>query len=588
MHIIISGGDELRKEYVDHFLASGSVYNTYGPTEATICSTYYRCSPRVPAAIPIGKPIANYNVYILDANDQLQPIGVSGELCIGGPGITRGYLNKPELTAQKFQFPDKAALYRSYMSHMSYIYRTGDLTRWLPDGNIEFLGRMDNQIKIRGYRIELGEIENKLLEHKDIKEAVVVEKTEETGDKYLCGYIISDKSLEAAELREYLRQKLPNYMIPWFFVPIDQFPLTPTGKIDRKALPDPKSAGEKEYVAPRNQVEKSLVQIWSRVLGVETANIGIDTDFFDLGGNSLKAIVMSGKIHKKFNAKVSLTDIFKLQTIRSLAEFIKGAEQDIYASIEPAAKKEYYPLSSAQKRIYIVQQLDPESTGYNMPFTVVWPGEPEKKRLEETFKKLIERHEMLRTSFEIPKDDPMQKVHEYDDMEFRIEYYETSEEDARKLLKDFVRPFNLKQAPLMKASLINVNTNIKEAHHTVLVVDMHHIISDALSHAILMQDFVSLYEGRELLPLRIQYKDFSVWQNSERVRETITQQEAFWLKEFEGEPPVLGIDSDYPRPAIQGFEGNTVSFRIGKEDTANIKECAANEVTTIQMVLLAI
>jgi hypothetical protein len=297
---------------------------------------------------------------------------------------------------------------------------------------------------------------------------------------------------------------------------------------------------------------------------------------------------MSGKIHKKFNAKVSLTDIFKLQTIRNLAEFIKGAGQDIYTSIEPAAKKEYYPLSSAQKRIYIVQQLDPESTGYNMPLTVVWPGDPEKKRLEESFKKLIQRHEMLRTSFEIPKDDPMQRVHETDEVEFRMEYYETSEEDARKLLKDFVRPFNLKQAPLMKASLLNVNKNIKTAHHTVLAVDMHHIISDEISHAILKQDFVSLYEGRELPPLRIQYRDFSLWQNSQRIRDTIKQQEAFWLKEFEGEMPVLAIDSDYPRPALQDFEGNTVTFRIEKENTKKIKACAAHESATLQMVLLAI
>ncbi|MGD2085541.1 MAG: amino acid adenylation domain-containing protein [Candidatus Aminicenantes bacterium] len=616
VHIIISGGDVLRKEYVGNFLASGNVYNTYGPTEATICSTYYRCSPRVPAAIPIGKPIANYIVYILDANDQLQPIGVTGELSISGPGITRGYLNKPELTAQKFDhdlwdyqdYHDEKQIERKKSNEKLFrgvqgggfleksppgrrrqkLYKTGDRVRWLPDGNIEFLGRMDNQIKIRGYRIELGEIENKLLEHKDIKEAVVVEKTEETGDKYLCGYIVSDRQFNASELREYLGQKLPDYMVPWFFIQMHQLPLTPNGKIDRKTLPDPQGTGEKEYVAPRNRVEKNLVPIWSRVLGVETDNIGIDTDFFDLGGNSLKAIVMSGKIHKKFNAKVSLTDIFKLQTIRNLAEFIKGAGQDIYTSIEPAAKKEYYPLSSAQKRIYIVQQLDPESTGYNMPLTVVWPGDPEKKRLEESFKKLIQRHEMLRTSFEIPKDDPMQRVHETDEVEFRMEYYETSEEDARKLLKDFVRPFNLKQAPLMKASLLNVNKNIKTAHHTVLAVDMHHIISDEISHAILKQDFVSLYEGRELPPLRIQYRDFSLWQNSQRIRDTIKQQEAFWLKEFEGEMPVLAIDSDYPRPALQDFEGNTVTFRIEKENTKKIKACAAHESATLQMVLLAI
>jgi amino acid adenylation domain-containing protein len=602
VRIMISGGDVLRNEYVDHYLGSGSVYNTYGPTEATICSTYYRCRPRGTAVIPIGKPIANYQVYILGAHGQLQPPGVSGELFISGPGITRGYLNKPELTSERYinyklQIANKMVAFGQILNaygektlapNTNTLYKTGDLARWLPDGNIEFQGRRDNQVKIRGYRIELGEIENKLLEHKDINQAVVVEKSEETGDKYLCGYFSSAKSLEAAELRDYLGKKLPEYMIPWFFVPMDRFPLTPTGKIDRKALPGPDTYGVNEYVAPRGQVEKNLVPIWSRVLGVEAGIIGIDTNFFDLGGNSLKAIVMSGKIHKKFNANVSLTDIFKLQTIRGLAELINAATQSLYASINPAAKKEYYPLSSAQKRLYLLQQLDPESTSYNMPFTVVWPGEPGKKRLEETFKKLIERHEMLRTSFEMPGNEPVQRVHETRAVDFSIEYYETNEKETRKLLKEFVTPFNLKQAPLMKASLIHINPHMKETRHSVLAVDMHHIISDALSHAVLMQDFVSLYEGRENPPLRIQYRDFSLWQTSEKVRETIKQQEAFWLKEFEGELPVLDIHGDYPRPAAQSFAGDTVMFKIGKEETARIKACAAHEGATVQMVLLAI
>jgi amino acid adenylation domain-containing protein len=616
--IFISGGDVLRREYVDHFLTSGNVYNTYGPTEATICAAYYRCPPGVSSTIPIGKPIANYNVYILDANSQLQPIGVTGELCIGGPGVTRGYLNRPELTAEKFclrrpggrflkklpretsaknfllsnlKAPGKG-IYMSHMSYMSYIYQTGDLARWLWDGNIEFLGRMDSQVKVRGYRIELGEIEALLGEHEDVNEAVVVQKVSETNDKFLCGYVISNKRLDAEDMREFLGQKLPDYMVPWFYVQMDRFPLTPSGKIDRKALPAPEISSETRYVAPRNQTEKKLLELWIDVLGGEKENIGIDNNFFDLGGNSLKAIVMISKMHKELNIKLQMTDIFKLQTIRGISESIKEAPEDRFISIEPVEKQQYYKLAPAQKRLYVLQQMDLESTAYNMPLMVELDKELEKPWLEGIFKRLIERHESLRTSFEVIEDEPFQRVHEVGNYKFQITGYKQIPNPPAggpykvdDIIKDFIRPFDLSQAPLLRAGLIKTG---KTKH--ILMVDLHHITTDGTSQNILRDEFMLLFEGTgEQLPvLRLQYKDYSQWLNGPEQQEMVKRQEDYWLGLFPGELPVLTLPLDFPRPGSRSFAGSSLQFAFHQEETTQLKDIAKKSGATLYMILLAI
>ncbi len=586
LRLLILGSDTCSfrdyKELVARFGKQMRIINSYGVTEATIDSSYYEeyCQEKMPSLgiVPIGKPLPNVKFYILDPAGKLLPVGVPGELYIGGRSVSRGYLYREKLSVERF-------LPNPFVPGQ-HMYRTGDLARWLPDGNVEFIGRVDYQVKVRGYRIELGEIECKLVEHPDIKEAVVVEKSEESGDKYLCGYFVSDETLNPADLRDYLRQKLPDYMVPWFFIQLEKLPLTANGKIDRKSLPELPTSEQKEYVAPRNKTEEDLLEIWSQVLAEDREKIGIDSNFFDLGGNSLKAIVISSRIHKKFDVKVVLVDIFRLQTIRKLAEYIckNNAALDRYTAIKAAEMKEYYRLSSAQKRLFVVQQLEPDSTGYNMPLRVVIEGDPDRKKFELTFKKLIARHEILRTSFEVLASEPIQKINQLGDLKFSINYYDSNEEEARRIVKDFVRPFDLSQAPLLRVALVNV----READHAVLVVDMHHIVSDGISHQILKRDFLSLYEGVELQPLRIQYKDFSEWQNSEKERRTLKQQEDFWVKELSGNLPVLDIETDFPRPTIQSFIGSTVAFRIDGEMTQALKAFAREEEATLQMLLLTI
>jgi amino acid adenylation domain-containing protein len=330
IHTFISGGDVLKREYVENLLRFGTakVYNTYGPTEATVCVTYYRCLPNSPQSIPLGKPISNYNVYILDKENNLQPVGVPGEICIAGDGVTLGYLNRPQLTWEKFT--------ANPFAPGESMYRTGDLGRWMPGGNVQFLGRIDHQVKIRGYRIELGEIENQLLKHGKIKETFVLAKEDQRGDKCLCAYIVprSIKTFGSVpsitkELREYLADNVPGYMIPSYFVQLRNIPLTPNGKVDRRALPDPVVKSEASYIAPRNRIEQSLVHIWSGILKIEKEIIGIDDNFFELGGHSLKTTTLAAEIYKWFNVRVPLGEIFKAHTIRLLAGYIRNSKGTI-------------------------------------------------------------------------------------------------------------------------------------------------------------------------------------------------------------------------------------------------------------------
>jgi amino acid adenylation domain-containing protein len=367
IRVFISGGDELKKEYITNLLDKGSVYNTYGPTEATVCATYHRCSPDDHANPPIGKPITNYQVTIMDSNHRLTPIGVPGELYIDGPGVTRGYLNRPELTAEKFclrrpggalfekspwqgrpiippgpprknfslTVPGKGDYrshrsYRSYFSYLSYTYRTGDLARWLPNGNIEFLGRIDNQINIRGFRVELGEIENHLLKHKDVNAALVLPKeidneNSEPGDhRHLCAYIAGRKELSIPGLKEYLSTHLPDYMIPSFYVLLERMPMTPNGKPDIKALDSykPISAAQAEYIAPTTETEKIISGIWEELLNLE--KIGIHDNFFDIGGNSMLLLKATNKLREAFNFKgeIPFMLMFQHTTIDSLSRYL--------------------------------------------------------------------------------------------------------------------------------------------------------------------------------------------------------------------------------------------------------------------------
>jgi amino acid adenylation domain-containing protein len=562
--------------------------NAYGPTEASDDITHYIMDKALGASererIPIGKPLPNMNIYIVDDSMQLCPIGVKGEICVAGVGVGRGYIGDEAKTKKVFMEDPFVSPLTTHHSPLTKnrLYKTGDLCRWLPDGNIEFFGRKDYQVKIRGFRIELGEIENRLLTHDAVKEAVVLDKEDEQGNKYLCAYVVLHPHPIAgpAELKEYLAERLPDYMVPAYFLQLETMPLTPNGKIDRKALPEPEGGGPAaEYVPPRDRVEAKLVEIWAEVLGKEKGFIGIEDNFFRLGGHSLRAVALVSKIHQALNVKLTLAVLFKTPTVKDLAQHIKGAAEDRYAAIEPVEKRDYYELSSTQRRLYILHQMDPGGTVYNMATVVRLPGAPDIERLEKTFIKLIDRHESLRTSFHMEGSRPVQRVHGI--VDFKVENYDLQKNSAEAAAV-FHRPFNLAEAPLLKVGVLKTVDGA-----FVLAAVMHHIISDGVSLRILEKDFSALYRDGSAAPLRIQYKDFSQWQNSRKQDAHIKTQEDFWLKEFSGEIPVLELCLDYPRPAVQSFAGGILRFEVGPMETRQIKSLARQEGVTLFMLMLA-
>jgi amino acid adenylation domain-containing protein len=425
-HIQTAGEQVIVNDAFREYLKNSNVYlhNHYGPSETHVV-TALTLDPRgnIPGCPSIGIPILNTKIYILDKGQQLVPVGVPGELCIGGVMVGRGYLNNPELTNEKFikavigssskTIDRSSKLFSQYpITPLSRnpIYITGDLAKWLPNGNIDFLGRIDHQVKIRGFRVEPGEIETRLLKHESIKETVVLTKEDKIGDKYLCAYIVCSivtkpgNNPNITVLREFLSQELPDYMIPSYFVYLDKIPVNSSGKVNRKALPEPQKPGREEnYTAPGDGLEEKLVALWSKILNISPSHIGTNDHFFQLGGHSLKATILISRIHKNLGIKVPLVQIFKNPSIKGLSGYIKKAEPVKFVSIQPLEKKEYYMLSSAQKRLYLLHQLDLNSTVYNLLYRMdLYLGESiEMGKLEEISKKLIVRHESLRTSFKM-------------------------------------------------------------------------------------------------------------------------------------------------------------------------------------------
>ena len=601
LRYVFAAGEAISKELAEKFysLAKGvKLENIYGPTEATIYSAGYSISDAEERVnIPIGRPMQNMRAYITDKHNNLQPIGVAGELCLAGDGLARGYLNREELTAEKFV--------ENPFEPGNKMYRTGDLARWLPDGNIEFLGRIDNQVKVRGFRIELGEIENELLKYEDVREAIAVARDDESGNKYLCAYVVGEKALDSRNLREHLSKELPDYMMPSYFMQLEKLPLNSSGKLDRKALPEPDgSIGTGvEYEAPRNELEEKLAAIWKDILRID--KVGINNSFFELGGHSLKATVLVSRIHKELEAEVPLREIFRLTTIKELAEYIKGTQKSIYDAIEPVGEKEHYILSSAQKRLYILNQIEGPSISYNIPGAMTIEGPMDIDRMERVFNDLIKRHETLRTSFEMVDGEPVQKIHE--DAAIKIEYWdnitsldnqssaEAVNEEIEGIVKGFVKPFDLSKAPLFRVGLVKLhepadkmeNQQILLNHQHLLMIDMHHIISDGVSLGILTDEFMKLYNGEQLPQLRVQYKDYSEWQKEAVNTEELKRQEEYWLQQLSGEIPVLDMPTDYPRPSVQSFEGNRIQFALDGKYVENLRKLGRETGTTPYMILLA-
>jgi amino acid adenylation domain-containing protein len=585
---IITAGEQLKitaglKRFLD--LNPGlQLHNHYGSTEMHVVTSYTLAAAtaeKTPIP-PAGKPINNVSIYILDENLNPAAVGVWGEIFVKGSSEILGYINNEALTEEKLvRHPELSV-------DGARLYRSGDIGRWQTDGNIELRGRKDFQVKIRGFRVEPGEIESKILAIGYVRECVVVVKEDTAGLKYLVAYVVTE-NIEAVEIKKILGNDMPQYMLPQLVL-LKSLPLMPNGKVDRERLPEPEFEKQEDYTAPRDRMEAALVEIWAELLAVEKERIGIDGNFFELGGHSLKATLMVSRIQKRFDKRIPLTEIFRAPTIRELAGYIRAAQADEYTAVEPAKPKDYYPLSAAQKRLFILYEIDKNITGYNMPTVMVMAGELDKERLTDTSGKLIVRHESLRTSFHRIDEEPVQRIHKPEDFKFEIEYYEAGnrEQEAeineiRSIIDRFIRPFDLSAAPLLRIGLIPL-----ENRTHIFMVDMHHIISDGTSMGIMTRDFMALYGGKELAPLKVQYKDFSEWQNSAAEKEKISRQEEYWLRQFTGAIPALDLPYDFSRPPLKSYEGGTISFEINEEETAALNHMALEQGATLYMVLLAI
>ncbi|AFC30705.1 lichenysin synthetase A [Paenibacillus mucilaginosus 3016] len=600
LEYVFSAGEALASETARtclRRLPHAQLVNLYGPTEAAVYAVCAELTAQdAERGIPIGTPLANTRAYVLNAADALQPIGVPGELCLAGAGVARGYGGRPELTAERFS-PDP-------FIPGGRMYRTGDLARWRPDGRLEYLGRIDQQIKLRGYRIEPGEIEARLLEIEGVREAAVVLHRDAQGDADLCAYVVCSELTDAESIRRALQRTLPPYMVPAYIMKLDRLPVTASGKLDRKSLPRPELQAGERYVPPGTAMETGLVRIWQELLGRE--RIGIRDDFFRIGGHSLKAAMLVSRIHQELQREASLRDVFRCPTVESLARLLEEQTDSPYAAIPSALPQSWYPVSSAQKRLYILQQLDGAELSYNMPGVLELTGRLDRVRLGQALQALIRRHEALRTSFALVEVEPRQRILQPEEVRLDLGFVDAqdlvpagsgeADTDAvqesgwaalstpvKEYVRSFIRPFRLEEAPLVRAGLIGL---APERH--LLLLDMHHLIADGVTMELLAGEWMRLYEGEELTPLRLQYKDYACWQQQFLQSERIERQQRYWEEQLAGELTPLELPSDTVRPAVRSFAGDRLRFELDPELSGALRRLAEEEESTLYMVLLAL
>jgi amino acid adenylation domain-containing protein len=583
--------DEVRSR-----IAGVEVIALGGATEATVWSNFYRVGEvsRQWSSIPYGKPIQNSRYYILDENLNNQPVGVAGDLYIGGECLSLGYINQAEQTATKY-IPDEFGRLSG-----GRIYKTGDLARYQADGNIEFLGRIDHQVKVRGYRIELGEIESALLQHEGIREAVVVARGEARGDKRVVAYLVSEggERRGARELREYLRESLPEYMIPSGYVWLEKMPVTSNGKLDRSALPEVgegEGSREQEYVAPSGPVEELLAGIWGEVLG--TNEIGAHDNFFEIGGHSLLAMQVISRIKETFRVELPLRAVFELSTVAEMAGQIEaGMNHGDRLRMQPinrADREGDLPLSYAQQRLWFLTQLNPSSAFYNIPVAIKLSGHLKVEALKKAIDELVNRHEALRTVFINQQGRPFQVIKEPEPTALMMEDLSRLSQDRqraeveRRMREEANEPFDLSQGPLVRGRLLRLS---EEEH--VLMFTVHHIVSDGWSAGVMIREVGTLYEayseGREspLPELKIQYADYAVWQREWLQGDVLQAQMDYWKERLAG-APVLSLPIDKPRPTAQGFRGAREYLAVSQELIGRLRELSQSEGVTLFMTLLA-
>ena len=562
---ILIGGESLNKNLINKFknMTSANIYNMYGPTETTVWSTIKKIDSI--DTISIGFPIANTQCYILDRNLKLLPPNTPGTLYISGDGVSLGYLNKKDLTDSVF----------IKLSNNNKIYNTKDLCYYDKNGQLFHLGRSDFQIKLRGYRIELEEIENIVLSFAGITNSAIVP----INTKYLVLYYSSKEDINIDSLKSFLSEHLPSYMVPSIYRKLDKFPYTPNGKIDRKKLSSIEVNSIIQEIKPRNDVDSYLLELLSNDLN--TNKINLSDTFFAIGGDSLNAINISSKISSKYNIHISVRDILEYPIIKDLSDHISTlSEKKDNFTITKAKKMKYYPLSSAQKRVYYSSSLDNNSTLYNISGGIIVDSILDTNKLQECLNILVKRHESLRTHFDIIDNDVVQIID--DNVDFKLDLDVPSTDSLYQVYFDFVKPFNLSKAPLFRVKLVKLDVN-----KMLLLLDMHHIISDGTSLNILLQELCDLYNGSTLIEKQIDYKDFTLWEKEQFETEEFKKSKNFWINLFKDEIPLLNMPTISPRPSIQNFKGSNYHINLSKEIFNKIHQVAKDLNITPYMLMLS-
>ncbi|WP_442316500.1 non-ribosomal peptide synthase/polyketide synthase [Xenorhabdus aichiensis] len=597
LRYVLFGGEQIDIRPAIHLRADyppQHLLHVYGPTETTTFATAYEIpfTDSKCKTIPIGHPIANTQIYILDTQGQPVPLGVTGEIHIAGAGVARGYLNRPELTAERF-------LTDPFSSDPdARMYKTGDLGYWRPDGNLEYLGRNDLQVKLRGFRIELGEIEARLVQCHGVREAVVLAREDEPGHKRLVAYLLPQVGVELvpAELRQQLAQHLAEYMLPNAFMTLDAFPLTPNGKIDRPAFPVPDQSAivMRGYADPIGETEIALAQIWQDLLGLE--QVGRHDHFFELGGHSLLAVQLVARVRQDLARELPLQQLFDQPILIDLAQTLSGAATTAQVVIPAADRSQPLPLSFAQQRLWFLGQLDPAaSLAYHIPVALRLTGQLDRHALTTALERLIARHESLRTCFVLVDSQPCQHIAPTD-IGFALPYQDLrplepaahTNRIAELASLEAQTLFDFAQGPLIRGQLLQLTD---EAH--LLLLTLHHIITDGWSIGVLMHELDTLYRaaldghGDPLPPLPIQYADYAVWQRDWLQGAALTEQRDFWYAQLQDAPALLTLPTDRPRPSVQTYAGGRISFQLDTALLASLKGLGQRHHTTLFMIVLA-
>ncbi|NET87243.1 MAG: amino acid adenylation domain-containing protein [Kamptonema sp. SIO1D9] len=564
--------------------------NLYGPSETTMTKFFYlvKSSDETRKTIPIGKPMEGAAALVVDANGKVCPPGIVGEIYIRTPYRTLGYYQQPQLTQEVFianPFSNKSN---------DIVYKTGDLARILEDGNFDYVGRKDRQVKIRGVRVELGEIENALQLHPAVKEGVVVAWDDRYGNKYLCAYVVLNKTLDSAQLREFLLARLPESLVPSAFAIVEALPRTISGKIDRRSLCEPTPAQRtRAFTPPKTPLEAQLAQLWQEVLKV--AQVGVEDNFFALGGHSLLATQLVSRIERSFQIQLPLRVLFESPSLGVLAQTIQTLQATQTPSKQPFPRiyrPRNLPLSFAQQRLWFLDRLLPDSSAYNMPMAVQIRGHLNITALEKSLNEIIQRHEICRTKFQTVAGSPTQIIVPHlsltlEPLDLTTLRNEQQQAQVQQLTAAANEPFDLATAPLLRASLVQLSDR-----HYILLLTIHHIIFDAWSMGILIQELTALYSAfsqgnpSPLAPLKMQYADFACWQRQQLSEANLDKALAYWKQKLEGDLPPLTLPADRPRPPIPTFKGARQPFQIDNTLTAQLRQLSQQQGATLFMILL--